>query len=684
VGVNFSSIEIARSGLFVSGRGLFVTGHNLSNVNTAGYVRQQAIICDATYRQEAQFQVGLGADIQKIRQIRHSMLDNVYRQESQSLGYWEARQKTFDDIQAIIGEPLNKGLQSVMNDYWDSWQELSKQPDSLTTRALVRQRAESMVQYINNLGNQLDRMQNDLDSEIKLRIEEVNTLTSKIAKLNVNIVSLEATGDTANDLRDERNLCIDRLSKLVDCDVNEMQDGQIDITVGGYFLVNKGDSERLKTVANETGSLFSAPALERSGTIVPIKSGILKGLMESRGEVMGSKGSFENGCPNDKVDLIFAFNTNDTADQRDNLYNNIDSIVKDYTRRGIGVRLGFVTFDHTGMTSPTTFESVSLNAEGVYVPDIASFKSNIGSLSFSGAGVAGDGVAALQDAENAANNTDALTNWRNTSKQIVLFTDSGMNTTGLAALSDRFGANMVRTQVVSNSSHKSDLGILAERSGDRFVESDTSSGLDIMDGISESIRNSIYGNVSDTNNIIPDIKNRLNLLISALVREVNSLHKSGITLDGNPGEDFFVTENPYYPIQMGNIKINPNLTNLNNIVSSFNGSVGDNTVAVDIANLRHNPLLGPTGIIQNMDDFYRSLIGKIGNEGEEAHSAAEGQSNLVNSADNFRLAIMNVSMDEEMSYMMKYQFAYNAAARILNIFDEMYDSIVNRLGLVGR
>jgi flagellar hook-associated protein 1 FlgK len=85
-----------------------------------------------------------------------------------------------------------------------------------------------------------------------------------------------------------------------------------------------------------------------------------------------------------------------------------------------------------------------------------------------------------------------------------------------------------------------------------------------------------------------------------------------------------------------------------------------------------------------MDDFYRSLIGKIGNEGEEAHSAAEGQSNLVNSADNFRLAIMNVSMDEEMSYMMKYQFAYNAAARILNIFDEMYDSIVNRLGLVGR
>lgn len=682
--VNFASIDIARSGLFVSERGLFVTGHNLANVNTVGYVRQQAVICDARYQQDPKYQLGLGADIQKIRQIRHSFLDNVYRQENQSLGYWEARQKTFDDIQAIMGEPLNKGLQSVMNEYWDSWQELSKQPESLTTRALVRQRGEAMVQYINNLGSQLDKMQTDLDSEIRVRIDEINTLTSKIAKLNVNILSVETAGDTANDLRDERNLYIDRITKLVDCDTNEMQDGQIDITVGGYFLVNKGVNERLKTVENETGSLFSAPALEKSGIIVPIKNGILKGLMESRGEVMGAKGSFENGCPNDKIDLVFAFNTNDTAAQRDNLYSSIDEMVRSYSRRGIGVRLGFVTFNHTGMTSPTTFESVSLNSEGIYVPDTASFKSNISSIAFAGTGTAGVGAAALLNAENAANNADALTGWRNTSKQIVLFTDSGMNTTGLEDLGNQFGSRMVRTLVVSNSAHKSALGVLSNRSGDRFIESDTSSGTDIMDDISESMRNSVYGNVSDTNNIIPNIKNRLNLLIGSLVREVNSLHKSGITLDGNQGSDFFVAENPYYPFQMGNIKLNPNLANLNNIVSSSNGSVGDNTIAVDIADLRHNPMLGPTANVQNMDDFYRSVVGEIGNGGAEAQNAAQGQSNLVNSADNFRLSIMNVSMDEEMSNMMKYQYAYSAAARILNVFDEMYDSIVNRMGLVGR
>ncbi len=684
MGVGFASLEIVRSGLYVSERALDVTGHNLANVNTPGYVRQQAIICDAGYQQNSRYQLGFGADIQQIRQIRHSFLDVIYRQESQSLGYWETRQKTFSDIEAILGEPLNNGLQSVMNNYWNSWHELSKQPESLTTRALVRQRGEALVEYINNLGSQLNSLQNDLDSELKVRVNEINTITSCIAQLNTKILTIEATGDTANDLRDQRNLYIDRISKLIDCEVNEMQDGQIDITIGGYYLVNKGVSERLTTVQNEKGSLFSVPALEKTGTIITVKGGIIKGLLESRGEVSGAMGSFENGSPNDKIDLIFAFNTNDTGAQRDNLFNNIESIVKEYTNKGIGVRLGFVTFDDTGMTSPTTFEAVSLNSKGIYVPDIESFKNNINAITFSGTGIAGVGVAALQDAKDAANTADALSNWRNTSKQIILFSDSGMDTTGLTELSNQFKNDWVRTTVFSDSTNRASLSILAELSGDRFIASDTLTDSDIVNGISESVRNSIYGNIITSNNIISDLKNRLNLLVNALVREVNSMHKSGITLDGCEGSDFFVPINPYYPLQMGNIMINPIFSDLNKIVSSGNGSVGDNSIALSISDLRHNAILGPTSSIQNMDDFYRFIIGGVGNGGWEANGAVEGQTTLVNSADNFRQSIMNVSMDEEMSNMMKFQFAYNAAARVLNVFDDMFDSIINRLGIVGR
>jgi len=284
MGVSFASYEIARSGLLVNERGLYVTGHNISNVNTTGYVRQQAMIkngpVQTTITRGGMIQLGLGADIQEVRQIRHTFLDNIYRQENTTLGYWESRQKTFLDVEAIVAEPMESGLQNVLNQFWDSWQELSKEPDSLTVRALVRQRSEALVQQINHMGTQLDRLQSDLNSEISVRIDEVNEITRQIANLNVTILRSEITGDSANDYRDQRNSLIDRLTKLVKVDVNEMQDGQIDVTLGGYFVVQKGISTNLYAAERNAGDNFYVAKLDGTNTEIPLKSGIIKGLME--------------------------------------------------------------------------------------------------------------------------------------------------------------------------------------------------------------------------------------------------------------------------------------------------------------------------------------------------------------------------------------------------------------------
>ncbi|KNY28628.1 flagellar hook-associated protein FlgK [Pseudobacteroides cellulosolvens] len=689
MGVSFASIEIARSGLYVNERGLSVTGHNISNVNTPGYARQQVALKDSLYQRENGYDLGLGADIQKIRQIRHSFLDNVYRMESESLGYWETREKTFNDIQAVMGEPMNEGLQSVMNEYWNSWHELSKNPESLTTRALTRQRGEALVQYINHLGSQFDKLQSDLDSELRVKVDEINGITKNVADLNVKILSVETAGDSANDLRDQRNVLLDRISKLADCVINEIQDGQVEITIGGYFLVSRGISERLKTVENQKGSMFSAVALEKTGTLVPIKNGVIKGLMEARGEVAGTIGSFGNGSPNDKIDLVFAFNTDDSAARRDELYNNIDKIVNDYTSRGIGVRLGYVTFDSTGITAPTTFVDSAANSNGVYVPDINSFKDQIGStdsglgISFKNTVATGIAVPALQDAENAANQADILTEWRNVSRQIIIYSNNSIDPTGLNTLGTQFENNRINTAIISDISNKNSLKGFTDASGAKFIDN-AASGTSIIDSVSETVRNSIYGNTIESNDIISNLKNRINLMVNALTREVNSLHRSGYNLNGTNGIDFFVPINPYYPMQMGNIMVNPKLSDLKNIVTSVNGSVGDNTVATAIYELRHKAMMGNTSNVQNFDDFYRSIVGDIGNGGSEARTASTGQTTLVNSADSARQAITSVSMDEEMTNMMKYQFAYNAAARVLNVFDEMFESIVNKLGLVGR
>lgn len=254
--MGFGSYEIARSGMFVNERALFVTGHNISNVNTPGFSRQQAMIATGPYQNCGGFQLGLGADIQQIRQIRHQFLDNIYRDENTLLGYWETRNKTFQEIQTILGDPMEEGLQNVLNQFWDSWQELSKEPDSLTVRALVRQRAEALVYHINHVGQQLDKLQNDLNYEVYMRISEVNDITRQIASLNKAIFSAEVTGDNANDYRDQRNLLIDRLSKLADVEATEMMDGQVDITLSGHYLVHKGEFTELYAGERNPGIYF--------------------------------------------------------------------------------------------------------------------------------------------------------------------------------------------------------------------------------------------------------------------------------------------------------------------------------------------------------------------------------------------------------------------------------------------
>lgn len=282
--VGFGSYEIAKSGLFANERALNVVGHNISNLNTPGYVRQQAIIADLPYRtlqsKNGLYQLGLGADVQQIRQIRNEFLDIMYRKENMSFGYWEAKYKTIQDIEAVLGDPMAEGFQNAINQFWDSWHELAKEPESLTIRSIVRQRGEALTNTINHIGEQLYKLQRDLSSEIAIRIDEVNDITSKIAELNIIIHKYEASGGTANDYRDQRNNLADKLTRLINADVTETQEGQFHITIDGYTIVNREKNTKLHLEQSAKGEIWYVPKIEGLEVETPIKSGTLKGLID--------------------------------------------------------------------------------------------------------------------------------------------------------------------------------------------------------------------------------------------------------------------------------------------------------------------------------------------------------------------------------------------------------------------
>lgn len=670
--VGFASYEVARSGLRVSERALAVTGHNIANVNTPGYVRQQAMITSSDYRTMGKYQLGLGATIQEVRQVRHMFLDNVYRNENQALGYWESRAKTFDDIQAIMGEPMEKGFQDAINQFWDSWQELSKNPDSLTSRAVVRQRGEAFIRHINHLGSQLDRLQQNLDSEITVRINEVNSITSKIRDLNIQIVKAENYGDNANDLRDQRNLLVDRLSKIINVEVQETQDGQINVLAGGYILVSKGLINRLYAGEAESGEIFVSPKIEGSNAVIPVSSGILKGLMESRGQVSGAKGSVENGSPYDKIDLIFAIDTSDALETDvAQIRDNIDAIVKQYKDKGIDVRLGIVKFDTLGSTAPNFYSSDT--------SELQLFKNELNNIIAIGDAAAGDRKAldALLQTVNINYRTNSL-------KHVVLLTGSNADTSAysIAETQKQLKNNNVMVDIVTPTGIvQNQLMPIATMTGGVFYDQANGMADNIAD-ISHSLNAQIYGNINEGLDILPNLKNKLNLLINVLAREINSIHRKGYTLNGDAGQDFFVAIDPSYAMEMGNIKLNPAFSDLDNIVAAGSMVKGDNTIALEISKLRDIPIIGKQPGLMSINDFYGTIILSIGTGGEEATRVMNDQAKLVDSADNYRKSIAGVSMDEEMANMLKYQFAYSASARVISVIDEMMQVVITKIGMV--
>ncbi|HOQ02043.1 MAG TPA: flagellar hook-associated protein FlgK [Acetivibrio clariflavus] len=686
--VGFSSFEIARSGMSVSERALEVTGHNISNVNTKGYVRQQAMSATSSYYGIQGYQIGLGATIQNIRQIRNQFLDNIYRKENTTLGYWEAKNKTLQNIQYILGDPMESGLQEVMNQFWDAWQELSKEPDSLTVRALVVQRGQALVNQINHIGIQLDKLQRDLNTEMKVRIDEFNSIISQIAQLNTAILKNEVNGDNANDYRDRRNYLVDQLSKLANIEVNEMLDGQLDITIGGYVFVSKGKYTCLVAEESSTSGIFCVPKIMGTDIEVPIKSGIIKGLMESRGEVIGAKGSIENGTPNTKADITFVIDVSDSnAAKLSEIQNSIETYVNELKRKGVDYNIRLMTF--ASSVSPSIYN---------FGNDVDAFMATVRGLSCDPADTGnnfGAVVAAL----------DSITDFRpDANKYAIVFSSEGVGGDTGVSLSeaDDYASVLkdkgIKTFVVTDSTYYN-TDVVAGTAGWDVISDGTSGGLfdinsidfnKLMADINNSINNDLNKEISmvlDTSNIIPDLRKRLNALVNILAREINYLHTGGKTL-GPPavdGENFFVAINPEYPLEMGNIKLNDNLIiNLNNIVASKSGASGDNTIALAIANLRSKECLRDIKEVLNMDEYYQSIILSVGNKGSEAAGISENHQKVVDYADFQRQAIMGVSMDEEISNMMKYRFSYSAASRAINAIDEMIETIITRMGLVGR
>ncbi|CAM3526581.1 flagellar hook-associated protein FlgK [Marinicrinis lubricantis] len=239
----FHTLETALRSLNTQQAALSTTGHNIANANTKGYSRQvvnmQTSIPIEAYgmtHSAIPGQLGTGVEFSSITRIREQFLDHQYWNENKSLGSWEVQLDTLQKLEGIVNEPSDTGLRSVLDKFWESWSILSNNPEDITGRKLVRENAIALANTFNLTSKQLTDLQNDLTQNIEVKATEINDIASSIADLNKQIQKIEGFGDNANDLRDQRDLLVDQLSKVANVTVQETPQGY-DVAIGGITLV---------------------------------------------------------------------------------------------------------------------------------------------------------------------------------------------------------------------------------------------------------------------------------------------------------------------------------------------------------------------------------------------------------------------------------------------------------------
>lgn len=458
----FLGLEIARKALQTHQAAMNVTAHNIANANTVGYTRQVPHLVQETVPLSGLFvpphlkNVGLGVDVDAIQRMRDRFIDLQIRQESRTGAYWNAIDKGLEQIEVIFGEPNEEsGLSQIFDRFWNTWQELAKNPESQASRVLVAETGNLLAQALNHTYRQLEVQRWELNEKVAIKVQEVNNYIQQIYDLNQQIVRVAPAGGNINDYKDQLDVLVDNLSKVLQVQVKENDNGTYTIVLQGRILAS--DRERS----------FLALDVDASGM---------------------NRVTLENGP------------------------------VVDFT-----------------------YQNGELKA--------------------------------------------------------------------------------------------------------------------ILD-------------LRDT--IVPKYQKALDTLARDLQDAVNAVHQRGFTLEEPPehGGDFFVGSGAK------DLAVNPEiLANPMKIAASLSGAPGDGENALAIAQLRGKPIISGS----NPDDYYRGVISRLGVEREEAQRIAKNQDLLVQQLENRRESVSGVSLDEEMTNLIRYQYAYQAASILVRTIDEMLDTVVNRI-----
>jgi flagellar hook-associated protein 1 FlgK len=248
--MSFGGLRTGVSGLAASQRALETSAHNVANANTDGYSRQRVDLSTATPILEHRGLFGPGAlgqgvSIDGVRRAHDTLVSANHRETLAQSGSWDSRAAFFARAETVLG-PLGSGAPQALTDFWNSWENLSQDPESTTSRNLVLDAGRQLAGTLNEAAARIDGVVVDLTHAVSGTTIAVNDLATHVATLNDQIKAARLRGDTPNDLLDQRDLALADLARLAGTRTNIEADGDARVTIGGIALVDGGNSQRIE------------------------------------------------------------------------------------------------------------------------------------------------------------------------------------------------------------------------------------------------------------------------------------------------------------------------------------------------------------------------------------------------------------------------------------------------------
>lgn len=620
--MSFSGLEVGKRSLNAHQRAMGVTGHNISSANKEGYSRQKVEMNTITNKHEKYGQVGIGAEVDEINRARDSFIDDRIMKEKSANSKWEIRDINIKHMEYIINEPSDQSIRKVLDEYWEAMQDLSQNPEDMSTRVSVRERAVALTNIVSSTYERFEALRKDFDQNIDVVANDINSSLRRLAEINGQIRRVEAGGGKANDLRDEFDLLTEKLSEMVNVKVirkgNEMA-----VAIGGRTAV-QGDTFKEISIRRDAkvNEGFAQLYWDDLDEPVLVQTGKLKGLMELRDEDTLKYMKYM-----DQLAIGLIDNTNDV------------------NRAG---------FDFRGVAGGDFFESFETYEE---VRDINNDKEKEAAI------YKMRGNKVVEDTKRPLKQTMKVNNDATGTSEVITVPYSEKGSFEINGVLVNYDTEKDSLNNIVENINKAKAGIVAsldpnnrlvlrgEKEEDYIIKTlaqKEGSFLYEM-GILKEGKEYNYKNVKDLENITEDRKGspreKAAFRMAVAINNVENIAAArGIDTDGDGIPD----------------KPNP---------------VGDGANALKMATIKSEKAIGRF----TYEEFFKSIVSDLGISSQESKKFLENQNILINNLEQRRQSTVGVSLDEEMAEMLKFQHGYDAAARYMKTVDQMIETVIEKL-----